>query len=680
MDANLREWGQGCSDGAVSPFKPHGPAGDALYADTAASLQRFATIRGSHCLWSEARRLKRAMKRCSIFFLTLAALLVSVRAEDSLTTLGAAAGVTTVDMKGRNWAYLTWSAGSAELLRGKTFAVYGKAGGPESTAAFTRRAVVARQIDGRAVDSLLSRASFIGFDPSDISPFFDQLFSGTLPPGTNTPGEKIAAAMRSANPKSEQLLFLLGSVHPGVNFALGLGHAEKITPGKTTFEIREFDPIAQKDLGLLWRVTVDTNAPVILPAPGVPVVVRDCDTGNPAAARSNLVLPLRWAAPDALRRLALFQRGYHIYRMSRAFAEAGGFNTTPPSAQQLHSLVSTNPADVKRTSTAPIFTPRNLNAAEAADVAGDLKTIFFTDANGAEENIGARFHNGDAFYYFITARDLLGREGLVSPAGFAEVYELTPLDMPRDLHADNDYVFTPGNPNASADQRLMVSWKQADNTGVTRPVLRYLVYRWTSVNDLQLHGDDPAPQYQPIATLPHTANNATLTYRDDGPGAPTSPADVGHVFFYSVRAEADLPCGPVRSPHAGPMPASLHESANAEVPTNPVLFSPCYGLAVVGSSATSAAPPTGTTTIIKSNSSPRAPIRSSIGRNSPCSTRAPTRCGCRSASISRKTPTSTTATLTRKPPAQRRRIQSRPLQRRHERRKNRGRSGQRDCA
>ena len=290
------------------------------------------------------------------------------------------------------------------------------------------------------------------------------------------------------------------------------------------------------------------------------------------------MLPLRWAAPDALRRLALFQRGYHVYRMSRAFAEAHGFHTTPPGAAAAplaRHLESRRREAHQHRADLP---PRNLNAAEAANVAGDLKTIFFTDANGADENLGARFRNGDAFYYFITARDLLGREGAVSPAGFAEVYELTPLDTPRDVHAENDFVFMPGNPSAGADQRLIVSWKQADNTGATRPVLRYLVYRWTSVNDLQLHADDPAPQYQPIATLAHTANNARAELQGRRPRRADRAGRCGRVFFYSVRAEADAPVRPGALAAQRADAGVAARSAQREAPTNPPLFSPCYAL------------------------------------------------------------------------------------------------------
>ena len=67
-----------------------------------------------------------------------------------------------------------------------------------------------------------------------------------------------AAVMDMAEDLVEDLL-LLARNHAGINLALGYADAEPIGPGQTTFEVRAFDPVANRDLA------VTTCIHIILP-------------------------------------------------------------------------------------------------------------------------------------------------------------------------------------------------------------------------------------------------------------------------------------------------------------------------------------------------------------------------------------------------------------------------------
>src|SRR5262249_23638124 len=157
-----------------------------------------------------------------------------------------------------------------------------------------------------------------------------------------TPAEKLSVIIRGSagNPEHESSLQLLARLHSGVAMVLGMAHAEPIGVGKTTFELRQFDAARSQDLGVVGRVTVEAGSPITLPAPDLPVPVPEVggkDEPKPESVKGDLNVKLRWATPDALRRLSILNYGFNVYRITRSFAEQPGnqFHLTPPGTATL---------------------------------------------------------------------------------------------------------------------------------------------------------------------------------------------------------------------------------------------------------------------------------------------------------------------------------------------------------
>ena len=89
------------------------------------------------------------------------------------------------------------------------------------------------------------------------------------------------------------------------------------------------------------------------------------------------------------------------------------------------------------------------------------------------------FTDGERFYYFITARDVLGRDGLVSPGGPAEACPPHSAPGRRRMCACKTSI-TSGPTN---QQTLMVTWQQ--NTQLASDLVsEYWIYRWPNPADV----------------------------------------------------------------------------------------------------------------------------------------------------------------------------------------------------
>lgn len=491
--------------------------------------------------------------------------LLSARAQEGLDNLISTAGTTIQDAAGRHWAYLYWQGSSPNLVLGRTYAVYAKPGDASSPAPYQRVSVVSQQTDPRNIEPLLRRAENLGEDPLKLEQDLHSLFEALMPSPTISRAEKVSAAIRGSLAQEEyfQNLLLTARVHPGVALALGVAYAD-VLPALTTYEVRLFDPATESDLGVIGRVTLQPGAPLVLPPPGAPVEVPD------PSPRGDINVKLRWATPDALRRVGFLQYGFNVWRVTRAYAEAATnrWDLTPPSPSVLAARAATAPQHVKRCNNLPILTEKDFTAGDVANFspppAGDPETFFYSDDDGRFRpgyvNLG--FTNGARFYYFVTARDILGRDGLVSPGTLVTVCDRNPPLPPERVRVINDYSFVGGTPR----QFLRVIWNQ--NTNTADPVTNYWVYRWTNLN--QMHALSGNPTNNRIAIVRHTNGVTTASYLDDGAGAPSVATDLGRTFWYTVRAQDYGACGPNLSGNSAPAFGVLRDRVGPDAPSGEI--------------------------------------------------------------------------------------------------------------
>ena len=189
----------------------------------------------------------------------------------------------------------------------------------------------------------------------------------------------------------------------------------------------------------------------------------------------------------------------------------------------------------------PILCSKMLTAAEAADAA-DTTTIFTIDDNGRYQPGGAPFADNSHFYYFIAARDLLGRSGQPSPGTLVTIFDRLPPNPPRHTR-----VRTVASYNGTVrDQRFLVEWDLPD-LPPGEMVSQWYVYRWRTPNEIpaksrQLDPVTGKPERNLVAILP----GGTLAFTDDGTILPPAwaivdepapdAADSSKTYYYTVRA------------------------------------------------------------------------------------------------------------------------------------------------
>ncbi len=496
-----------------------------------------------------------------------ALLVVQTTAQEGLDNLISTAGTTYQDSNGRYWAYLLWQGSPAELVLGRTFAVYAKAGDPSSAGPFIRVSVVSQQTDPRNIEPLLRRAENLGQNSAKLEQDLQSLFEALMPSPGISRAEKVSAVIRGSVMQEEyfQNLLLMARIHPGVALSLGVAYADVLS-GRTTYEVRLFDPGTETDQGVIGRVTLDPGPPLLLPPSGAPVEVPD------PSPMGDINVKLRWATPDPLRRLGLLQYGFNVWRVSRAYAEAATnrWDLTPPSPDTLTTRALSAPQHVKRCNNLPILADKDFGTNNVANFspppAGDPETYFYSDDDGRFRpgyvNLG--FTNGARFYYFVTARDILGRDGLVSPGTLVTVCDRNPPAPPNGVRVENDYSFIGGTPR----QFLRVIWNQ--NTNTADPVTNYWVYRWTNINEIAAKAGNPSNNL--IGIVRHTNGPVTTSYLDSGPGSPSITQELGRTFWYTVRAQDIGACGPNLSGNSAPAFGVLRDRVGPDAPTGEILI------------------------------------------------------------------------------------------------------------
>jgi hypothetical protein len=480
-------------------------------------------------------------------------------AQDGLDELIGTVGTTVSDSTGRTWAYLLWDASRPELLAGRTFAIYGKAGTSTNQAPFARMAILGQQTDPRVIEPLLHRGEYLGDNLANLSFELDNLFAKLLPVSALPNADKLSAVIRGsvADPAHFQNLLLLARLHPGVALACGVAYAQIITNLPVTFEVRLFDQSRGSDIAVIGRVTLGT-LPTSLPAPDQPVEVVD------ASPKGHLNVKLRWGTSNALRRLGVMHHGFNVWRVTRAYAEANNWDSTPPARLPDQALLS--PGTVHQCNHRPILTSVDFTAAEASNFSpagGDTNTVFYADDDGqfapGYSPLATGFTNGAQFYYYVTARDVLGRDGDASPGTLVTLCDRMPPPPPDGVRVVNDYAFA-----GVTSQHLRVIWNQSTNA--TDPVTNYWIYRWTNtVSDMLAEAKNP--YHNLIAVVRHTNGLNQANYLDNGPESPSVLRDLGKTVWYTVRAQDYGACGPNLSANSGPAYGVLRDREGPEAPS-----------------------------------------------------------------------------------------------------------------
>ena len=472
--------------------------------------------------------------------------------EETLFT----AGTVTRNASNQHWAFLSFQIDDPVKLRQRKLAVYHKPGAPGAPGAFVRRAVVTVQTDPLILQTLIGRAANLGESPQELGHAIDEIFGPMVPDPSLSLARKLSAVIQGSlqDPKQYGSLVLLSRTHPAVTLALGLGHAEPIPSGESTFEIREFDVGAGADLGVVGRVTVTAGQPVVLPAPGRPVELVD------TSAKGHLNARLRWGTPLALRRLSLLHFGYNLYRVPRQWAESVNLHVSPPTPDVLAGMAEQGLNGVRRINKAPALAARVMTEVEAANVVADPKTAFLNDDNGMATDDAVPFKDGEQFYYFVAARDLLGRDGQVSPGTLVTMTDRVPPSAPRGVVVENDYRYEGGN----GIQRLRITWKQRPSEP-DNVIAGYYVHRWGSPGDVATMGGNPLlNRISPL--IPHVPGQTTATFLDETPGAPMDDEDFDHTVYYTVRAVEQTSAGQNLSGHSAPAGGVLRDR---EAPAGP---------------------------------------------------------------------------------------------------------------
>jgi hypothetical protein len=473
---------------------------------------------------------------------------LAARAQTGLGEIVYTVGTVARDTHGRDWAYLVWQGADPSLISNRVFAIYAKPGDMTNNAPFTRLSVVSLQTDAAVIEPLIMRAQNIGDDTFKLQQDLLQVFANLAPATAISPAQQLSAVLRGSlgDPNSYQNILLLARNHPSIDLALGFADAELIGPGLTTFEVRIFNMKANADVAVIGRVTLDANNPTVLPAPGPPVQVPD------DSPKGDLNLRFRWGTPDELRRLGLMQFGYDLYRVTPAFAQSQGWSATnPPPPAGLAGLASTNPAAVHLVNTVPITPGKLFTIPEAADLSSpnaDTNTMFIMDddGRGRPNYTDLGWTNGAKFLYYAAARDILGRDGFLSPGLLATVCDHMPPMPPRNVHVVNDYEYNPST--MTSNQSLRVNWTQSVNTNDI--TTNYWIYRWTSIMEMNSLSGDISNHL--VAVVPHIPGATNNTYLDNGPSSPSAPADYGETYWYTVRAGDAGACGQNLSGPGGP--------------------------------------------------------------------------------------------------------------------------------
>jgi len=505
------------------------------------------------------------------------------RAQDTgelLTTLG-----TTVDstIDGRTHAYLLWQPGDAAVTFGKRYAIHSKSGDADSTAPFTRLGIQTHQGSSHTVRAMLELG--VKIDPGAanapvrIDALYRQLiFDSQNPAAPADPSldaaDKLLFILQSAatDPETLSRLFFLGRAHPGVMMALGHGFSIPVNAGVHTFELREVDA-ADNDLRVVGRVTLDTANPIIPAAPAAPFPVphpvkpADYHTVSP---KNNLNVRLRWGIPATLRGQMPHTFGFDMFRVKKNVAESLGWHVTPPTRVDLLAAVAASVAtdpdpDAARANSLPILIGDMLTPPEAADPSNTERIDFSDDGvwhiddNGA--SIRRPYQDGEAFYFFVAARNIVGVPGEVSPGALVVMCDTLP-PMPPTLESVTSQFTAPATPAGwdaqAGSQHLQIKFRQLPESPESHAATGYYIYRWSRSQEYLDNVGNPL--IGRIGYVAHDPGETFGIFNDNGSGAPTIATHPDRSIWYTIRAAGTTACpDEILGGHSSPLPGFLRD-------------------------------------------------------------------------------------------------------------------------
>lgn len=498
------------------------------------------------------------------------------------------AGTTTLDATGRPWGYVVIRASDESVLRGRTFSIYRKRGLPGDAGAFERLGGVAPERDPTVLSVLLERGRQVGDEVASLESALFELYRARLgglealgegqPEPVNPGLARVLGALLArgdADTETARLMRWLGQGHAGVRMALGEAWAGPlgVAPGQpVTLEIRERDFGGAGDGAVVGRVVLTAGQPVLLPPPGPPVQVPDL------TPKGDLNIKLRWGQDEALRRQAPLATGFGVWRVLRTFAASHGVEGAAPSLRQLRDWAASG--DASRIGEGPVLTSRALSLVEASDLAADGTTYFVVDdgnryrKNPAGEDADLPLIEGTEFTYFVTARDLLGRDGPPSMPGHGVVCRTLPPPVPGGLRAENHWAPDTG---VGGVQSIRFQWQA--NLDTARDVTHfYEVYRGTNLTELQSEAARSVLVPVNARVDQEGPGGAELSVIDEAPEV--VGAGFGHTFWYSVRAVHLSPCGPIRSDFAAPVLIARRQREGPPAPSG-FVDANCHRAAVI---------------------------------------------------------------------------------------------------
>ncbi|MCC5804857.1 MAG: hypothetical protein JJU00_00895 [Opitutales bacterium] len=500
----------------------------------------------------------------------------------------------TTESSGQAWAYILWQSNVPQLMETKTYSIWSKPGTASSPAAMSRVAVVGLQIDPLAVSALIDRATLaLDENVAALENTIDNLFED-LAAGSISLPDKVAGVIFGALAEERHVenLLLAARRFPALNMALGQAAALPIpSSGPVTFEVREHDPVRDRDLGVVGRVTVDHADPVLIPGPDALVVTPD----DPRDGYNNMNLKFAWDTPDPLRRVLLMTQGYNLYRVDKDFAEAQDpdWSVESPAADELASLVEAMATEVARVNDGPITPNRMLSTAELGTI--DHTVAFFVDEETRFPGYPAMHtppKNGDQFYYFVTVRDLLGRDvnSGVSPAVLGTFCDTIPPPTPRGMRVTNEYTWDGG----ADEQILRLHWRANDNSG-EKKTTAYFIYRWQRSDDPYRYGGDPLANLVAGPIWPGPGETQ-LSWDDPGPYDASTGLTYDNTVWYTIRSSDDgtLSQGGATlcfdppfynlSGHSPPVPGVLRDRVGPDSP-DATIFTWCFRPEITGERA-----------------------------------------------------------------------------------------------
>lgn len=359
----------------------------------------------------------------------IAAIVPNARAQATPeeATVTTTVGTSVQGTDGRQWAVVFWQPPLGEVRR--EIAVYRKAGAADAAGSYSLVGRIIPDPTRFVVDARMNQGALLGDDLAAIDEKMSAYFGEFgIDPELDLP-DKVSgiSLMMGSDGKLAQAMRTMSRFHPALAMALGEAFADP-NPGSGlfTYELREIPPgVADPDAAavkITGRVTVDVGNPVVLTAPG-PLL----ETSEPSP-RGDLQARLIWQVPDALLRESMLAAGYNVYRVAVPFVTARGWDSTPPAIGELAAAALSEPGSVQRANGAvPVLPPRRYDAADFTQISTLLATPgasledalpdfvpFIIDDNGRHEQGGQPFPKGAEFFYFVTARDLFGRDGASS--------------------------------------------------------------------------------------------------------------------------------------------------------------------------------------------------------------------------------------------------------------------------